>query len=102
MIPYLNSLLIFRLNKNWVLRKILGPKREDVAEDWRRMHNEELHKLYASPDISRVIKSMRMRWAGNIACMGTKRRAYKILIGGKAVFVLNKAPCHKDVGGVEV
>jgi hypothetical protein len=50
-----------------VLRKIFGPKREEVAGSWRRLHNEELHNLYASPNITRVIKSRRMRWEGHIA-----------------------------------
>jgi hypothetical protein len=51
-------------------RIIFGPKRENVAGDWRRLHSEELHNLYASPNIIRVIKSRRMRWAGHVGCMG--------------------------------
>jgi hypothetical protein len=54
-----------------VLRRIFRPKREEVAGDWRRLHNEELQKLYASQNIIRVIKSRRMRWAGNVARMRT-------------------------------
>jgi hypothetical protein len=52
---------------NRVLRRIFGPKREEVAGDWRRLHNEELRKLYISPNI-RMVKSRRMRWAGNVVC----------------------------------
>jgi hypothetical protein len=52
-----------------VLRRIFGPKREELAGGWRRLHNEELHNLYTSLNIIRVIKSRRMRWAGHVACM---------------------------------
>jgi hypothetical protein len=52
-----------------------------VASSWRRLHNEDLHNLYGSPDIMRVIKSRRMRWEGYKACMGEMRNAYKILVG---------------------
>jgi hypothetical protein len=57
--------------ENWVLRRIFGPKGEEVAEGWRRLHNEQLHNLYSSSNIG-VIKSRRMRLVGNIACMGEK------------------------------
>jgi hypothetical protein len=58
--------------ENRVLRKIYGPKREEVAGGWRRLHNEEFHNFYASSNIIRVIKMRRMRWFGHAACM--KRR----------------------------
>jgi hypothetical protein len=64
-----------------VLRRIFGPKRDDVTEDWRKLHNEELHNLYSSPNIIRMIKSRRMRWAGHLARMGESRNAYRILVG---------------------
>jgi hypothetical protein len=64
-----------------MLRRIFGPKREEVAGGWRRLHNEELHNLYASPDIVRVIKSRRMGWAGHIGRMGEMKNACKILVG---------------------
>jgi hypothetical protein len=70
-----------RVFENRALRRIFGPKREEVAGGWRRLHNEELHNLHTSPDIIRVIKSRRMRWAGHIACMGKMRNAYNILVG---------------------
>ena len=55
---------------NMVLRRIFGPRRDEVTGDWRRIHNEELNDLYSSPNIVRVIKSRRMRWAGHVARMG--------------------------------
>jgi len=63
-----------------VLRRILGPKREEVVGGWRRLHNEELHNLYASPNMIRVIKSKRMRWLGHVACMRQTRNAYNVLV----------------------
>jgi hypothetical protein len=64
-----------------VLRRIFGPKRDDVTGDWRKLHNEELHKLYPSPNIIRMMKSRRMRWAGHVARMGETKDAYRILVG---------------------
>jgi hypothetical protein len=55
-----------------VLRRIFGSKRDDVTEDWRKLHNKELYKLYSSPNIIRIIKSRRMRLAGHVARMGRK------------------------------
>jgi hypothetical protein len=56
--------------ENRVLRRIFGPKREEVAGGWRRLHNEELHNLYTLPNIVRAIESKRMRWEGHVACIG--------------------------------
>jgi hypothetical protein len=64
-----------------VLRRIFGPKRDEVTGGWRKLHNEELHNLYSSPSIIRVNKSRRMRWAGHAARMGERRNAYRILVG---------------------
>jgi hypothetical protein len=64
-----------RVFENKVLRRIFGPKRDKVARDLRKLHNEELHKLYSSPNIIRKIKSMRMRWAGHVVRMGEKTNA---------------------------
>jgi hypothetical protein len=63
------------------LRRIFGPRRDEVTGDWRKLHYEELHNLYSSPNIIRMIKSKRMRWAGHVARMGETRNAYKILVG---------------------
>jgi hypothetical protein len=60
---------------------VCGPKREEVAGGWRRLHNEELHNLYTSPNIIRVIKSKRIRGAGHTARMGKTRKPHKILVG---------------------
>ena len=62
-----------RVFENMVLRRIFGPRRDEVTGEWRRLHNEELNGLYSSPNIVRVIKSRRMRWAGHVACMGEER-----------------------------
>jgi hypothetical protein len=66
---------------NRVLRRIFGSKRDEVTGEWRKLHNEELHTLYSSPDIIRQIKSRRMRWAGHVARMGKDRKLYKVLVG---------------------
>jgi hypothetical protein len=63
-----------------VLRKIFGPKRE-VDWSWRKLHNDELHNLYSSPNIVRVTKSRRMRWVGHMTRMGEGRDAYRVLVG---------------------
>jgi hypothetical protein len=59
---------------NRVLRRIFGPKRDEVTGEWRKLHNEELHNLYSSPDIIRQINSRRMRWVGHVPCMGVERK----------------------------
>jgi hypothetical protein len=69
-----------RVFENRVLRKIFGPKREE-DKSWRKLHNDELHRLYSSPNIVRVIKSRRMRWVGHVARMGEGRGVYRILVG---------------------
>ena len=64
-----------------VLRGIFGPRRDEVTEEWRRLHNEELNELYSPPNIVQVIKSRRMRWAGHVARMGEVRGLYRVLVG---------------------
>jgi hypothetical protein len=67
------------VSENRVLR-IFDPKREEVTGDWRKLHNDELHNLYSSPNIFRMFKSRRMRWARHVARMGAKRNTYRILV----------------------
>jgi hypothetical protein len=67
--------------ENRVLRRIFGPKRDKVMGEWRKLHNKELHDLYSSPSIIRIIKPRRMKWAGHVARMGEKRNAYRLLVG---------------------
>jgi len=69
-----------RVFENMVLRRIFGPRRNEVTGEWRRMHNEELSDLYSSPNIVRVIKSIKMRWAGHVARMGEERAVYRVLV----------------------
>jgi len=70
-----------RVYENMVLRRIFVPRMNEVTGEWRRLHNEELNDLYSSPNIVRVIKSRRMRWAGYVARMGEEREAYRVLVG---------------------
>jgi hypothetical protein len=66
--------------ENRVLRRIFGPKRDEVTGEWRKLHNGELHDLYSSPDIIGQIKSRRMRWAGHVARMRAGRNVYRVLV----------------------
>jgi hypothetical protein len=70
-----------RVFENRVLRRLFGPRRDEVTGEWRKLHNEELHNLYLFPDIIRQVKSRRMRWAGHVARMGEDRKVYKVLVG---------------------
>jgi hypothetical protein len=88
--------------ENRVLRRIFGPKRDEVTGGWRKVHNEELHSLYSSPNIIRMIKSRRMRWAGHVARMGAKWNAYRILVrkpGGRRPL---GRPKHRRVGNIKM
>jgi hypothetical protein len=69
-----------RVFENRMLRRIFGPKREEDGS-WRKLHNDELHSLYSSPNIVRVIKLRRMRWTGHVARMGEGRSVYRVLVG---------------------
>ena len=67
--------------ENMGLRRILGPRRDEVTGEWMRLHNKELNDLYSSPSIMRVIKSRTMRWAGHVARMGEERGVYRVFVG---------------------
>jgi hypothetical protein len=88
--------------ENSVLRRIFGPKRDELIGGWRKLHNEELHNLYSSPNIIRMIKSRRMRFTGHVARMGEKRNAYRMLVGtpdGKRPL---GRPRHKCVDNIKM
>ena len=73
-----------RVFENRVLRRVFGPKRDEVTGEWRKLHNEELSDLCSLPNIVRVVKSRRMKWAGNVACMGEGRDVRRVLVGKPA------------------
>jgi len=70
-----------RVFENRVLRRVVGSRRDEVTGEWRKLHNEKLNYLYCSPNIVRVIKSRRMRWAGHVAHMGERRDVYRVSVG---------------------
>jgi len=71
---------MLRVFENRVLRRIFGPKRDEVKREWRKLHNEELNDLYSSPNTVRVIKSRRIRWMGHVAHMGERRGVYTVVV----------------------
>jgi len=78
--------------ENRVLRRVFGPKRDVVTGEWRKLHKEELYDLECSPNIVRVIKSRKMRWAGHVARMGERRGVYRVLVGKSEGKRLRTAP----------
>jgi hypothetical protein len=87
-----------RVSENRVLRRIFGPKRDKVTEEWRKLHSGELHNMYSSPDNIRRIKSRRTRWVGHVARMGEGRKVYRVLVGkpeGKSPL---EKPRHRWMG----
>jgi hypothetical protein len=85
-----------RVFENRVLRKIFGPKREEDGL-WRKLCNDELHNLYSSPNIFRVIKSRRLRWAGHVTHMGEGRGVFRVLVGKpKSKRPLGRHRCRGD------
>jgi hypothetical protein len=69
-----------RVFENMLLRRIFGPRRDEVTVDWRRLHIEELNDVYFLPNIVRVIKPRRIKWAGHVAHMGEERGVYRVLV----------------------
>jgi hypothetical protein len=67
--------------ENRVLRRVFGPKRDEVTGEWRKLHSEEQNNLYSLPNIVRVVKSRRMRWAGHVARIGEDRGVHRVLVG---------------------
>jgi len=70
-----------RVFDNRVLSRVFGTKRDEVTGEWRKLHNEELSDMYSLPNIVRVVKSRRMRWAGHVARMGEEKGVYRVLVG---------------------
>jgi len=72
---------MLRVFENCVLRRVFGPERDEITGEWRKLHNEELIELYSLPNIVRVVKSRRMRWAGHVARMVEGRGVHRVLVG---------------------
>jgi hypothetical protein len=87
---------------NRVLRRIFGPNRDRVRGEWRKLHNEELHNLYSSRSIIRIIKSRRMRWAGHVARMGEKRNVCRLLVGKPEGKRPLRRPRHRWIDNIKL
>jgi hypothetical protein len=81
LLPVLTEECRLRAFENNVLRRIFGPKRDEVTEEWRKLYNQVLKDMYCSPSIVRVIKLRRIRWAGHVAHMRERRDGYRVLVG---------------------
>jgi hypothetical protein len=90
-----------RVFENKGLKRIFGPKRDEVTGEWRKLHNEELRNLYSSPSIIRIIKLMQLRWAGNVAQMGENRNTYRLLGKPEGKRLLGK-PRHRWVDNIRM
>jgi hypothetical protein len=88
--------------ENRVLRRIFGPKRDEVTAEWRKFHSEELHILYFSPNIIRYIKSRRLRWAGHVVHMGEETKVYKVLTGKPEGKTPLGIPSRRWEGGIRM
>ena len=88
--------------ENMVLRRIFGRRRDEVTGEWRRLHNEELNGLYFSPNIVRLIKSRRMRWAGHVARLDDERGVYRVLLGNRRERDPLGRPRHRWVDNIRM
>jgi hypothetical protein len=88
--------------KNKVLRRIFGPKRDEVTGEWRKLHKEELHDFYSSPSIIRIKKSTKMKWEGHVARMGEKRNTYRLLVGKPEGKMPLRRPRHSWVDSIRM
>jgi hypothetical protein len=84
-----------RVFENRVLRRVFGPKRDQVTGEWKKLHNEELNDLYSLPNIVRVVKSRRIRWAGHVVHMGEERGVHRVLVGKPEGKSLLGRPRHR-------
>jgi hypothetical protein len=91
-----------RVFENRVLRRIFGPRKDEVMGEWRKLHCGELHILYSSPDIIRQNNSRRMRWAGHVACMGEGRNVYRVLVGKPEGKRPLERPRHRWEAGIKM
>jgi len=91
-----------RVFENMVLRRIFGPRRDEIPGEWRRLYNEDLNDLYSSPKIVRVIKSRKMRWAGHVARMGEGRGAWRVLVGKQEGKRPLERPRRRWVGNIRM
>ena len=91
-----------RVFENMVLRRIFGPRRDEVTREWRRLGNEELSDLYTSPNIVGVITSRRIRWAGHVAFMCEEKEMYRILVGKPEGKRLLGRPRHRWVDNIRM
>jgi len=89
-----------RVYENMVLRKIVGPRKDEVTVECRRLHNEELNDVYSSPNIVRVIKSRRMIWAGHVESMGEESGVYRVLVGKPEGKRPLRRPRHRSVDNI--
>jgi hypothetical protein len=99
---FLSLTLREELRENRALRRTFGLKRDEVTGGWRKRHDEELHNLYSSPSIIRMIESRRMRWTGNVTRMGAKRNAYRILAGKPGGKIPLGRPRRRSVGNIKM
>jgi hypothetical protein len=90
-----------RVAENWVMRRIFGPKREEVTQEWKGLHNKKFYTLYSSKIIW-VIKSRTLRWAGHVAGMGEKRGAYRVLVGKPEGRIPCRRPRHSWENNIKV